>query len=114
VAKKIWVYSPKRQAKAKVSDSIKFQLKSEADILVENVLKPRFIAPPPKENDFNYLVDIFTKWYRNYFYFCSKYNCPGPNAISPSFESKFARLEYVGPNALNRDSDYFFKSFNGR
>jgi len=95
------VSSLKRQTKVNVSDSIKFQLKAEADILVENILKPRFIEPPPKEYDYNYLVDIFTKWYRNYFYFCSKYNCPGPNAISPSFESKFARLEYAGPNNFN-------------
>jgi len=74
---------------------LKSQVKAEADELIEKVLKPKFIKPPPEDNDFNYLVDIYSKWYRNYFYFCSKYNCPGPNAISPSFESKFARLEYM-------------------
>ncbi len=35
------------------------------------------------------------------FNFCSTYACPGPNAISPSFESKFARMEYVGNSRFN-------------
>ena len=30
------------------------------------------------------------------FYFISTYTCPGPNALSPTFESKFARMEYLG------------------
>ncbi|WP_456320635.1 MULTISPECIES: DUF3024 domain-containing protein [Nostocales] len=49
----------------------------------------------------NYIVDVFGKWYRNYFYFCSIYNCPGKNAISPSFEFRFARLEYTKSNCFN-------------
>jgi hypothetical protein len=36
------------------------------------------------------------KWNRNCFYFISTYSCPGPNADSSTFESKFARLEYLG------------------
>ena len=36
------------------------------------------------------------KWYRNYFYFSSTYTCPGPNALSPTFEAKFARMEHLG------------------
>jgi len=92
--KRIWLPVKKKSA-SKVPDALKSQVKAEADELIEKVLKPKFIKPPPEDNDFNYLVDIYSKWYRNYFYFCSKYNCPGPNAISPSFESKFARLEYM-------------------
>jgi hypothetical protein len=30
-----------------------------------------------------------------YFYFTSTYACPGPNALSATFEAKFARLEHV-------------------
>jgi hypothetical protein len=71
-------------------------VKAKADKLVESVLKPNHIKPPPQEANFNYLVDIYTKWRQNCFYFCGKYHCPGPNAISPSFESKFARMEYIG------------------
>jgi len=39
---------------------------------------------------------VYTKWYRNYFYFCATYCSPGPYASAPSFETQFARLEYVG------------------
>jgi hypothetical protein len=33
---------------------------------------------------------------RPYFYFFATYASPGPNALSPTFESKFARMEYLG------------------
>ncbi|MFC1820890.1 hypothetical protein ACFLZG_07405 [Thermodesulfobacteriota bacterium] len=101
MAKKVWMYKPKKESSPKAPELIKTQLKSKAVALIENVLKPKYIKPPPKDNDFNYLVDIFSKWHGLYFYFCSKYNCPRPRALSPSFEDKFARLEYVGPDKFN-------------
>ncbi len=45
---------------------------------------------------FNYIVDLSTKWYHSFFYFCATYRCPSPNCISEFFEIKFARLEYAG------------------
>jgi len=101
MAKKRWVYSPKKQAVPKVSDSLKQTVKDKADELVNTVLIPQHIKPPPEGNQFNYVVNIYTKWYRNYFYFCSTYNSPGPYAISPSFEDKFARLESVTTDKFN-------------
>ena len=101
MATKTWAYRPQKKSSPKVSDRIKGEVKLRVDNLIESVLKPKYIKPPPKDSDFNYLVDIFSKWYRHYFYFCSKYNCPGPNALAPSFDSKFARLEYVGPDEFN-------------
>ncbi len=103
MTKKVWAYWPERRRKGapKVPDFVKAEVKSRADELIKTVLKPEHIKPPPEDNDFNYLVDIFGKWYRRYFYFCSKYNCPGPNALSHSFEDKFARLEYIGPGRFN-------------
>jgi len=97
---KIWATSVKQQ-KPKVPESIKQSLKEKAEQLIEGTLKPRYIQPPPTEHDFNYIADIYCKWYRNYFYFCATYNSPSPNAISPSFESKFARMEYVGDEKYN-------------
>jgi len=85
----------KKPRKPKVPESIKLELERKAQPLVEEVLKPAHVQPPPEQARFNYIVDIYTKWYRNYFYFCAKYHCPGPNAISPHFEAKFARLEHV-------------------
>ncbi len=96
-----WVYNPPKPSKPKVSESFKKEVKHKADELIESVLKPEHIKPPPEGAQRNYLVGIFSKWYRSYFYFCSKYNCPGPNAISPSFEEKFARMEYVGEHRFN-------------
>ncbi len=90
-----------RQIKLKVPDATKAILSEKANTLIENVIKPDHIAPPPTDNDFNYLVDVYSKWYRNYFYFCSTYNCPHPNAIAPSFDIKWARMEYVGNDKFN-------------
>ena len=63
--------------------------------LVEMELKPAYVQPPPKREHLNYIVDIFTKWRGRYFYFMARYACPGPNALSPFFDTGFARLEYL-------------------
>ena len=101
MAKKRWVYSPRKQAASKVPDRLKQTVQAKADELVNTVLIPQYVKPPPENYQFNYLVNIYTKWYRNYFYFCSTYNTSGPNAIAPSFEDKFARLEYLAADSFN-------------
>lgn len=98
--RKIWVASSK-QKKLQVPDSIRHSLSEKADEIIESILKPEHIKPPPTDNDFNYLAEIYSKWYRSYFYFCAKYNSPGSNARSDSFETKFARMEYVGNENFN-------------
>ena len=87
---------PPRKAKPKVPDNLRAEVQAKADELVEKVLKPRQVKPPPKKPRFNYIIDIGTKWHQSYFYFGTIYACPGPTAISPTFESKFARMGYVG------------------
>lgn len=66
---------------------------------------------------FNYIVDVYTKWYRSSFYFCATYACPGPQAISSSFETKFARMEYAGDGLFNlsymRHTGKWFEIFKG-
>ena len=91
----------KKKSGIKISDALKNEVKVKADSLIDKVLKPKYIQPPPEDNDFNYIVDIFSKWHRSYFYFCSKYNCPSPNAMAPSFNNNFARLEYVDRDRFN-------------
>ncbi len=98
---KRWIYSPKKTSSPKVLDSVKDDVEKQAKDLIESYLKPTFIKPPPEDARFNYLVDIYSKWYRNYFYFCCRYCCPGPNAISPFFDDKFARLEHIGKDTYN-------------
>ena len=94
--RKGWTKSPAKSAKTSVSDEIKAELVAKANDLIENVLKPKHVLPPKPDDQFNYLMDIGTKWNRNYFYFVSTYACPGPNALAPTFDSNFARMEYCG------------------
>jgi hypothetical protein len=87
--------SPGKKPTSSLPDSVKNELEAKATNLIVNVLKPKHVQPPPQGEQFNYITDIGTKWYRNYFYFISTYACPGPNALSPTFESKFARMEHL-------------------
>jgi hypothetical protein len=98
---KRWFFSPSSAPKTKVPELLKIDVKQVCDELVESVLKPRNIYKDPQEERFNYIVDIYTKWYRNYLYFYAKYHSPGPNAMEPFFETKFARMEYVGKDQFN-------------
>ena len=98
---KIWVYSP---PKPKVPGAVKLEVEAKATALVNDILKPEHVKPPPKNAKWNYIVDLYTKWHRNYFYFCARYACPGPNALSPFFDTGFARLEYAG--GVGRQSQF--------
>jgi hypothetical protein len=69
---------------------------TKAKELIATVLKPKYIQPPPTGHQLNYITDIKTKWLGSKCYFVSIYTCPGPNATSPTFKTKFARMEYVG------------------
>jgi hypothetical protein len=91
-----WEIRPQGKLKTRLPGSLKAEVEAKAAALIENVLKPKHVQPPPKDERFNYIIDIGARWYRNSFYFCSTYACPGPNALSPTFESKFARMEYLG------------------
>jgi hypothetical protein len=98
---KTWTSSPKKPAKLSISEQIKAEVVQAGDKLVSDELRPRYVKPPPQHPQFNYIIDIFTKWYRNCFYFCAKYACPGPYAISPFFDEMFARMEYAGNNQFH-------------
>jgi hypothetical protein len=98
---KVWMYSPPKQPKPKIPDPLKAEVTTRANELIDTVLKPKYIQPPPENPRFNYIVDVYGKWFHSTFYFCTKYCCPGPNAISPSFESKFARMQYAGNNRFH-------------
>ena len=90
-----WNIRPARK-KAPVSASLKAEVEARAKDLIDTVLKPKHVKSPTVGQEFNYIIDIGAKWYRNYFYFFSTYACPVPNALSPTFESKFARMEPLG------------------
>jgi len=82
--------------KATVTALLKVEVETKAKELIENVLKPMHVLPPQKDEQSNYITDIGAKWNRGYFYFFWTYACPSPNARSPTFEWKFARMEPLG------------------
>ena len=97
--KKTWMFRPEKliKPKVKIPDDLKVLLQKKGDEIVEKIFKPECLKPIPKKLKFNQIVDIYTKWYRNSFFFCANYQCP-PDSCSSHFESKFAKIEYVGNN----------------
>ena len=91
-----WVFTPGKTTTSKISAQLKAEVTDKSNALVEAVLKPTYLQPMPADHQFNYISNLYTKWYRNYFYFCAEYTCPGPHALAPTFESIFARLTYTG------------------
>ncbi len=116
VPQKTWMLPTptQRTAKATLSASIKADVDAKAGKLVEK-LKPKYVKPPPKKPQFNYIIDVWTKWIGGTLYFGTTYACPFPDAISPSFEVKFARMEHIGGGRFTlsymRHTEKWFKLF---
>src|SRR5579864_7955914 len=106
-----WVYSPSKQksSQPKIPDTLKTEVTTKANQFINSVLKPTYVKPPPENPQFNYIVDISSKWYHSSFYLFSKYCAPNPDALFPSFEHRFARMQYVGNNRF----DLSFMRHNG-
>ncbi|MDB4948454.1 MAG: hypothetical protein JWM27_1103 [Gemmatimonadetes bacterium] len=99
--RRVWARASPRPVHPKIPDALKRRVQAEGDRLVAETLRPRYVKPPPTDNDFNYVTDLLTKWHQGWFYFRAIYACPSPNAISPTFEMRFARLEYAGGERFN-------------
>jgi hypothetical protein len=91
-----WAMNPHKAASAPLPEALKMEVTTKANELIETVLKPRHIQPPPENPQFNYISDIYGKWYRKAFYFSAEYRVAGPNPTVPTFEAKFARMQYAG------------------
>jgi hypothetical protein len=96
-----WTLAPSRMLKPKVPDDLKKEVQTKADHLIVKTLRAKYIKPPPKKPRWNYPIELWTKWYRSFFYFGSTWASPGPNRIATTFEVRFARLEYVGDRRFN-------------
>lgn len=95
-SQKRWIYAPRRATPPTVPAALKREVEEKANALVETVLKPRHVPPTPENPQFNYIEDLYTKWYRSFFYFCAQYRSAGPYALGGNFEAKFARMRYAG------------------
>ncbi|MBI4747313.1 MAG: hypothetical protein HY774_02425 [Acidobacteria bacterium] len=83
-----------------MTDDFKVEVTNACEKLIEE-LKPKHIKEPPVDATWNYITNLYLKWHQRYLYFCAEYTCPSPNAMAPTFESRFARWEYVGDNRFN-------------
>ena len=113
-----WAYSPDKDPRAKVSDALKGEVERKANALIATALKAKYVASPPKDPQFNSVIGLSTKWHGRYYYLVATHACPGPNAISPTFEVNFARLEHaaMGPfnSAYMRHTGKWHQLFAGR
>ncbi len=96
-----WAYSPDKDPRTKISDALKVEIERKANHLIETSLKAKYVETPPKDPKFNYVIGLSTKWHSRYFYLVATYACPMPNAISPTFEVNFARLEHTATGRFN-------------
>jgi hypothetical protein len=94
--RKAWIFSPTKKPKAALPGTLKDEVDTKARELIDTVLKPAHVKPALQDIELNYITDIATKWIGSTCYFISTYRCPGPHAVSPFFDLKFARMEYVG------------------
>ena len=87
--------------KARASDqsfnAIKVEVTRRATELIEKVLKPKFVQPPPEGVQLNYVVDIKLKWLGTKCFFVAIFQ----SRDATTFEEKFARMEYVGHAKFN-------------
>lgn len=105
---KVWVYTGRKNL-PKIPDVLKAEVTARANDLIDKYLKPTYVEIPPENPQFNYIMDIYSKWFHSSFYFCAKYCVPGPNALVLDFESRFARMRYTG----NQKFDLSFMRHTG-
>ena len=76
------------------------EAKAALDAFVAEHYRPQ-LKEPPKNSEFNYAVDLTTRWHGPYLYIRAKYACPSPLAVTPFFERDFVRLGVVFANKWN-------------
>ena len=96
---KRWVYSPASKAGTGLDAATQGHVEAKVRELIDTELKPKHVKPPPEDDRFNYITDITLKWHGSTLFLVAVYACPGPNAISPSFEARFARLRPAAAGA---------------
>jgi len=93
-----WYYNPPKQ---KVDKFAKEGIKKKCDKFIESVLKPRFISNEQSALDGSYVIDIYSKWRKNFIYFYAKYQDTRPGVIEPTYDWKLARIEHLKEDKYN-------------
>src|ERR1700737_683814 len=89
-----WAMYSRKTSTASLPESLKMEVTTKANELIDTVLNPKQAPPPPENPQFNYIIDIYGKWYHKAFYLSAEYRVAGPHPIEPSFEAKLARMQY--------------------
>jgi hypothetical protein len=95
--RKAWMPGPASKPKSSLPGTVKDEVETKARELIQTVLKPKHIQPPPEGSQLNAIVDITIKWLGSKCYFVSVYRTPSQE----TFETNFARMEHVGNARFN-------------
>jgi len=99
--KKAWSWLYYNSPKQKVDKFTKEGIKKKCDRFIESVLKPRFISNEQSALDGSNVIDIYSKWWKNFIYFYAKYQDTRPEAIESTYDWKLARIEYLKGDKYN-------------
>jgi len=91
-----WYRSTRRSSNSgrpPVPPATKAEVEIAAQRLIDLVLKPKYVQPPPAESQFNYIIDVRSKWRGSYFYLFSVYQVADSEQ---TFDANIARLEHAG------------------
>ena len=94
-------YPSSRRATSSISPGLKQEAETKTNTLIETILKPRYVQPPPEHPQFNYIEEIDVRWHGSTLFFCAQYRVVGPYAIAETFEARFARMKYAGRNLFD-------------
>ena len=56
--RKAWIFSPEMKLKSSLPGTVKDEVDTKAKALIETVLKPKHVQPPPEGSESNYITDI--------------------------------------------------------
>jgi hypothetical protein len=97
-AKKRRIITPSK-LKVNPSESDKTMIGVAFNDIVDKFKKE--CIPKEPNRKYNYLIDIYSIWYRNFFYLCEYFKSEHPDRIADEFEKRFVRLEYRGKDSFN-------------
>ena len=80
---KRWIYSPRKPVPPRIPEDMQMEVTKKANELIDTLLKPNYLQPPPETPQFNYIIDIYGKWYRSYFYSAVRIVAPAQMPYPP-------------------------------
>jgi len=89
-----------KSRKPQIPEALKSEISSKAEKLIDQDLKPAHLEQP-ENPQCHYIADIYTRWHRGDLYFCATYVDPIPDAVSQTFEVRFAKMGYLGDGKFN-------------